>query len=178
MFQQSIQPFKIILCVLCSSFSRLWNFLYQSYFPCTWYEEYFLFNSLTQSAVKCLHKCNSMCEDDSLILQMNEARYPWNILKENRRDLHSVNSCCELDTENDMYSGYWERFECHEDISGWIFLTLLGSYFLSSFLSSSNNRKKMKEKKKATVWRYLSIFGTDFCFHFTVFHIVKNSDKA
>lgn len=71
-----------------------------------------------------------------------------------------------------------ERFRCHEDISGWIFLTLLGFYFLSSFLGSSNNRKKKIEKKKATVWRYLSVCGTDFCFHFTVFYIIKNNSKT
>lgn len=46
------------------------------------------------------------------------------------------------------------------------------------FSAAATIEKKMKEKKKATVWRYLSICGTDFCFHFTVFHIVKNGGKA
>lgn len=77
-----------------------------------------------------------------------EAHYPWNIPKENRRDLHIMNSCCEQDTENNKYSGYWERFRCREDISGWIFLTPLGFYFFSSFPSSSNNNKKRRKREQ------------------------------
>lgn len=154
--------------ILCISHIFLVHVMKNIFFLPVWHK----------SRVMCLHKCKSMCKDVSLVLQMNEAHYPWNIPKENRKDLHSVNFCCELDSENNKYSGCWERFRCHEDISGWIFLTLLGFYFLSSFLGSSNNRKKKIEKKKATVWRYLSICGTDFCFHFTVFYIIKNNSKT
>lgn len=81
------------------------------------------------SAMKCLCKCKSTCEDVSLALHMNEAHYPWNICRANKRDLHSVTCCCEPDTENNIYLGFWERFRCHEDVSGWISLTLVCTSF-------------------------------------------------
>lgn len=126
------------------------------------------------SAMKCLCKCKSTCEDVSLALHMNEAPYPWNIFRVNKRDLHSVTSCCEPDTENNIYLGYWERFRCHEDVSGWISLTLVCTSF-HHFSAAATIGRQRRGGKKATVWRYLSICGNPFFFHFSVFHIVKSN---
>lgn len=114
----------------------------------------------------------------------NQRKEHWDgiIHRANRRDLHSVTSFCEFDMDNNVYSDYWERFRCHGDSSGWIFLILLSFYFLSSFLSSSNNRKKKKKKKKEKKKRNcLEIFvhmWYSFFFHFSIFHIVKNNGNA
>lgn len=149
MFQQTIQPFRILrVCsappfpdsgILCISHIFLVHIIKNILFLPAWHT----------TVVMCLHKCRSVCKDVSLILQINEAHYPWKVPKENRRDLQMANSFCEQDTGNNKYSGYWERFRCHEDFSALIFLTLLGFFFLSSFLSSSNKRKKNMEKKES-----------------------------
>lgn len=84
--QQIIQSFKILLYVLCSTFSRL-EFSVSVIFSLHIMNNIFFLPDWHTSAVMCLHKCKSMCKDVSPILQMNKAHHPWNIPKETGRTL-------------------------------------------------------------------------------------------
>lgn len=114
-----------------------------------------------------------MCKVVSPTLQVNETHYPWNIPKANRRALRSMTSYCEPDRENNIYPGYWERFTSHEDISGWIYL----SWDFISFHHFSGPATTEEEGEKKRNWRCLSIYGTLFCFHLSIFHIVKKKKR-
>lgn len=89
-----------------------------------------------------------------------------------------VNSCCELELQRIISTQATERDSGVRRIfqDGYFLLCWVSTFF-HNFSAEATIIKK-KEKKKATVWRYLSICGTEFCFHFTVFHIVKNNGKA